>query len=56
MGRGIEIRGRTEILEMDVPPVNPAWFSHTVMRIHPTRVRSRHLDPVHPDGESRDIL
>lgn len=54
-GRGVEIRGRTEILDVEVPPVNPEWFSHTVIRIHPTRVLSWHLDPANPDGESRDV-
>lgn len=55
MGRGVEIRGRTELLEVEVPPVNPEWFSRTIIRVHPTRVLSWHLDPANPDGESRNI-
>lgn len=55
MGRGVEVRGRAETLRVDVPPVNPQWFSHEVIRIHPTRVLSWHIDPEHPDGQSRDV-
>jgi len=55
MGRGVEIRGRAETLQVDVPPVNAEWFSHDIIRIHPNRVLSWHIDPEHPDGQSRDI-
>lgn len=55
MGRGVEIRGRAETLSIDEPPVNPQWFSHEIIRIHPTRVLSWHIDPEHPDGQSRNI-
>lgn len=54
-GRGVEIRGRTEILEVEVPPVNPEWFSHTVIRIHPSRVLSWNLDEASVGGKFRDI-
>lgn len=55
MGRGVEIRGRAETLRVDVPPVNPAWFAHEIIRIHPRRILSWHIDPDNPDGESRDV-
>lgn len=54
-GRGIEIRGTVELLTVEVPPVNPRWFSKEIIRIHPTRVLSWALDPECPDGASRDI-
>lgn len=55
MGRGVEVRGRVELTTSEEPPVAPDWFSHDVIRIHPTRVLSWHIDPDHPDGESRSI-
>jgi pyridoxamine 5'-phosphate oxidase family protein len=55
MGRGVEIRGEAETMRVDVPPVNPEWFAHDIIRIHPTRVLSWHIDPANPDGESRDV-
>jgi pyridoxamine 5'-phosphate oxidase family protein len=55
MGRGVEIRGRAETLTVEVPPVAPDWFAHEIIRIHPTRVLSWHIDAAHPDGESRDV-
>jgi len=55
MGRGVEIRGVAELVRVDEPPVNPQWFSNDVIRIRPTRVLSWHLDPEHPDGETRTI-
>lgn len=55
MGRGVEVRGRAEALVVDEPPVAPDWFSHDVLRIHPERVISWHIDPEIPDGEARDI-
>ena len=55
MGRGVEIRGRAETLAVDVPPVAPEWFGKDIIRIHPTRILSWHLDHAHPDGESRDV-
>jgi pyridoxamine 5'-phosphate oxidase family protein len=54
-GRGVEIRGRAETLSVDDPPVNPEWFSHQIIRIHPTRILNWNIDPRHPDGQSRDI-
>jgi PPOX class F420-dependent enzyme/OxyR family protein len=54
-GRGVEIRGVAEIRTVDVPPVNAEWFSNQVIRIHPRRILSWHIDPARPDGESRDV-
>ncbi|GAA2064697.1 PPOX class F420-dependent oxidoreductase [Streptomyces albiaxialis] len=55
MGRGVEIRGRAETLAVEVPPVAPEWFGKDIIRIHPTRVMSWHLDPEHPDGQARNV-
>ena len=54
-GRGVEIRGAGEILEVETPPVNPEWFSHTVIRVHANRIRSWHIDPADPDGGARNV-
>jgi pyridoxamine 5'-phosphate oxidase family protein len=54
-GRGVEVRGWVELTEVEVPPVAPEWFSHEIMRIHPTRLLSWHIDPDNPDGDSRTI-
>ncbi|MFF2045159.1 PPOX class F420-dependent oxidoreductase [Kitasatospora sp. NPDC058170] len=37
-GRGVEVRGRVELLTLDVPPVAPGFFSHETIRVHPQRV------------------
>ncbi|MDN5913608.1 MAG: PPOX class F420-dependent oxidoreductase [Pseudonocardia sp.] len=55
MGRGVEVRGRAELTTTDVPPVNPGWFSRDVIRIHPERILSWHIDPAAPDGAARDV-
>ncbi|NGO73164.1 PPOX class F420-dependent oxidoreductase [Streptomyces boncukensis] len=55
MGRGVEIRGRAELLTVDEPPVAPEWFSQDIIRIHPERILSWHLDPERPDGWSRNV-
>ncbi|HJQ46052.1 MAG TPA: PPOX class F420-dependent oxidoreductase [Amycolatopsis sp.] len=44
-GRGIEIRGHAELLTDHDPPYGGSWFSREVIRIHPRRVNSWHLDP-----------
>ncbi|NNH69010.1 PPOX class F420-dependent oxidoreductase [Nocardia uniformis] len=54
-GRGVEIRGTAEILTVDDIPVAPDWFSHEIIRIHPRRVHSWHIDPADPDGGSRNV-
>ncbi|MFI1198919.1 PPOX class F420-dependent oxidoreductase [Streptomyces sp. BHT-5-2] len=50
-GRGVEIRGRAEVLTLDAPPMAPEFFSSEVIRIHPRRIISWHLEP--DDGPSR---
>jgi pyridoxamine 5'-phosphate oxidase family protein len=55
MGRGVEIRGLAETLTVEIPPVNPGWFSKEIIRIHPRRIISWHLDPANPDGEARNV-
>nr|WP_280383826.1 hypothetical protein [Nocardia wallacei] len=54
-GRGVEIRGTAEIVTVEDIPVAPEWFSNEVIRIHPRRVHSWHIDPGNPDGESRNV-
>lgn len=54
-GRGVEIRGTAEILTVDDIPVAPEWFSHEIIRIHPRRIHSWHIDPADPDGGSRTV-
>lgn len=46
-GRGVEIRGHAELLTGHEPPPNgdPAFFSDEIIRIHPRRIVSWHLDP-----------
>ncbi|MFG2532976.1 PPOX class F420-dependent oxidoreductase [Streptomyces sp. NPDC048516] len=43
-GRGIEIRGRAEVLTVDVPPVAPDYFSKDIIRVHPRRVITWNLE------------
>lgn len=55
MGRGVEIRGIAETLTVQDPPGQPGWRSNEIIRIHPKRVLSWHIDPDRPDGYSRDV-
>jgi pyridoxamine 5'-phosphate oxidase family protein len=43
-GRGVEIRGRAEVLTVDVPPVAPDHFSRDIIRVHPRRVITWNLE------------
>jgi pyridoxamine 5'-phosphate oxidase family protein len=43
-GRGVEIRGRAELITVEVSPVAPGFFSNDVIRIHPRRVISWQLE------------
>ncbi|WP_043267595.1 PPOX class F420-dependent oxidoreductase [Streptomyces sp. CT34] len=43
-GRGVEIRGRAEVLTVDVPPVAPDHFSSDIIRVHPRRVITWNLE------------
>ncbi|OON82809.1 PPOX class F420-dependent oxidoreductase [Streptomyces tsukubensis] len=52
-GRGVEIRGRAELLTLDAPPMAPDFFSNDVIRVHPSRVISWHIAP---EGQARDIV
>ena len=45
-GRGIEIRGRAEIVTLD-PPLNAA-FSNETLRIHPHRIIAWNIDEFEP--------
>jgi pyridoxamine 5'-phosphate oxidase family protein len=54
-GRGIEIRGVAELLTDHEPPAYGGdWFGNEVIRIHPRRIRSWHLDPAQ-DEFNRNI-
>lgn len=43
-GRGVEIRGIAEVLDVDKPPLAPEFFSNEVIRVHPRRVVSLNID------------
>jgi len=43
-GRGVEIRGRAELLRDHEPPFAPEFFSREVLRVHPTRVIGWNLE------------
>ncbi|MFH8365583.1 PPOX class F420-dependent oxidoreductase [Streptomyces sp. NPDC018031] len=43
-GRGVEIRGRAEVLTVDVPPVAPDYFSRDIIRVHPRKVVAWNLE------------
>ncbi|MFG3293548.1 PPOX class F420-dependent oxidoreductase [Streptomyces sp. NPDC048179] len=54
-GRGVEIRGHADLLTLDEPPLAPDFFSNDVIRIHPRRIISWHIDPDRPAGHARDV-
>ncbi|MGA5566352.1 PPOX class F420-dependent oxidoreductase [Streptomyces platensis] len=54
-GRGVEIRGRAELLTLDAPPMAPDFFSNDVIRVHPRRVISWHLEPDDIRSGARDV-
>ncbi|MFE1171516.1 PPOX class F420-dependent oxidoreductase [Streptomyces sp. NPDC058773] len=54
-GRGVEIRGRAELLTLDAPPMAPDFFSNDVIRVHPRRVIGWHLEPDDGTSRSRDV-
>jgi pyridoxamine 5'-phosphate oxidase family protein len=43
-GRGVEIRGWAETLTLAEPPMAAGFFANEVIRIHPVRIISWHLD------------
>ncbi|MGV9309828.1 MULTISPECIES: PPOX class F420-dependent oxidoreductase [unclassified Nonomuraea] len=55
MGRGVEIRGRAETLAVDNPPGPPGTVAPEIIRIHPKRILSWHIDPAEPDGRSVNL-
>lgn len=54
-GRGVEVRGRAETLELDEPPVAADFFGREVIRVHATRILSWHIDPDNPNGDARNV-
>ncbi|GAA2600830.1 PPOX class F420-dependent oxidoreductase [Streptomyces tubercidicus] len=54
-GRGVEIRGRAELLTLDAPPMAPDFFSNDVLRVHPCRVIAWHLEADDGRSQSRDV-
>ncbi|WP_037577514.1 PPOX class F420-dependent oxidoreductase [Phaeacidiphilus oryzae] len=52
-GRGVEIRGVAEVLRDVDPPLAPDFFSREVIRVHPRRIISWHLEP--EGGRSRSV-
>ncbi|MGG2462442.1 PPOX class F420-dependent oxidoreductase [Streptomyces sp. RGM 3693] len=54
-GRGVEIRGRAELLTLDTPPMAPEFFSNEVIRIHPRRIISWNLEPDDDRAGNRNV-
>ncbi|MFI0907190.1 PPOX class F420-dependent oxidoreductase [Streptomyces sioyaensis] len=54
-GRGVEIRGRAEVLTLDAPPMAPDFFSNDVIRVHPRRIISWHLEPDADGTRARNV-
>ncbi|MQA08504.1 MAG: PPOX class F420-dependent oxidoreductase [Pseudonocardiaceae bacterium] len=54
-GRGVEIRGPAELLTDHEPPHGHGFFSNEVIRIHPQRVISWHIDAARPDVQGRNV-
>ncbi|GHH45760.1 PPOX class F420-dependent oxidoreductase [Streptomyces candidus] len=52
-GRGVKIRGRAELIMVEVPSVAPDCFSNDVVRIHPERIIRWHLEG--RGGHARDV-
>jgi pyridoxamine 5'-phosphate oxidase family protein len=55
MGRGVEIRGTAETLTVDDPPGQPPLAGPDIIRIHPERIISWHIDPDMPDGRASNV-
>lgn len=54
-GRGVEVRGRAELITLDAPIAAPDFFSNDTIRIYPERVNSWHLDPDQLSGPTRRV-
>lgn len=56
MGRGVEVRGRAETLTVDDPPGGDSPMAgRDIIRIHPERIHSWHIDRAAPDGRARNV-
>ncbi|MEV5571610.1 PPOX class F420-dependent oxidoreductase [Spirillospora sp. NPDC052269] len=53
-GRGVEIRGRAELVKGEMH-IGKGFFSDDLIRVHPTRIISWHIDPDNPDGSARTV-
>ncbi|GGV25108.1 PPOX class F420-dependent oxidoreductase [Actinomadura cremea] len=53
-GRGVEIRGVAEPVKGTMH-IGQGYFSDDLIRIRPTRVINWHIDPEHPDQQSRSV-
>ncbi|QXJ25502.1 PPOX class F420-dependent oxidoreductase [Actinomadura graeca] len=53
-GRGVEVRGRAELVKGRMH-IGEGFFSDDLIRVHPVRVISWHIDPAHPDQLSRTV-
>ncbi|MFL6053203.1 MAG: hypothetical protein ACJ72W_09855 [Actinoallomurus sp.] len=51
----MEVRGRGETLTVEEPPLAPGFFSNEIIRIHPRRVNSWHIDPDRPALNARNV-
>jgi pyridoxamine 5'-phosphate oxidase family protein len=56
MGRGVEIRGHAQTLTVDNPPGPQGMTGPEIIRIHPERIISWHIDPAMPDGRSVNLF
>ncbi|GAA0494807.1 PPOX class F420-dependent oxidoreductase [Streptomyces olivaceiscleroticus] len=55
-GRGVEVRGWAEALTVDNPPGgNSPMTGPDIIRIHPERIISWHIDPENPEGGARNV-
>ncbi|MFJ9410528.1 PPOX class F420-dependent oxidoreductase [Streptomyces sp. NPDC101393] len=54
-GRGVEIRGHAELLTLDAPPMAPDFFSNDVIRVHPRRIISWHLERDNGSPQARNV-
>jgi pyridoxamine 5'-phosphate oxidase family protein len=44
-GRGVEVRGRAEVVTLEESPIAPGFFSNEMIRVHPKRIISWQLEP-----------
>ncbi|WP_067463447.1 PPOX class F420-dependent oxidoreductase [Actinomadura macra] len=53
-GRGVEVRGRAELVKGRMH-IGEGYFSDDLIRIHPVRVISWHIDPERPEQLARTV-